>query len=129
LDKKTIYGWTLNKEGPGVYPGPFRKNYIFLATARIDITTAGINITATRINHAAATRINNIATGFRDFSIRTFCLFGFCIVTHTITPFISAGSAPFSANLMRCHSYDGKTALNMASKTHNFKEPRIFKTQ
>jgi hypothetical protein len=75
LDKKTIYGWALNKKGPGAYPGPFRKNYIFLATARIDITTTGINITATRINNAAATRINNIATGFRDFSIRTFGIF------------------------------------------------------
>jgi len=68
-------GPELIKKGPGVHPGPLKKNYIFLATARIDITTAGINITATRINNATATRINNIATGFRDFSIRTFGMF------------------------------------------------------
>jgi hypothetical protein len=70
------------KKGPGIHPGPFKINNVFLttaridiATARIDIATAGINITATRINDMAAARINDIATGFRDFSIRTFGMF------------------------------------------------------
>ena len=63
------------KKGPGIYPGPFRKNNVFLTTARIDIATAGIDITATRINNTATTWINDIATGFRDFSIRTFGMF------------------------------------------------------
>jgi hypothetical protein len=67
--------WWQTQKRAGIYPGPFRKNYIFLATARIDITTAGINIAATGINHTAATGINDIATGFRDFSIRTFGMF------------------------------------------------------
>ena len=66
---------TCIKKGPGIHPGPFRKNNISLTTARIDIATAGINITATRINNMAAARINDIATGFRDFSIRTFGMF------------------------------------------------------
>ena len=86
--------WT-NKKGPRVYPGPFKKNNLFLTTARIDITTTGINITATRINNATATRINNTATGFRDFSIRTFGMFWFCIVTHTITPFFQQATPHF----------------------------------
>jgi len=63
------------KKGPGIHPGPFRINNVFLTTARIDIATAGINITATRINDMAAARINDITTGFRDFSIRTFGMF------------------------------------------------------
>jgi len=63
------------KKGPRIHPGPFIKNNVFLTTARIDIATARINITATRINNMAAARINDIATGFRDFSIRTFGMF------------------------------------------------------
>jgi hypothetical protein len=63
------------KKGPGIHPGPFRKNNVFLTTARIDIATARINIAATRINNMAAARINDIATGFRIFSIRTFGMF------------------------------------------------------
>lgn len=114
----------LIKKGPGIHPGPFLKNYIFLATARIDITTAGVNITATKINHAAATRINNIATGLRGFSIRTFGIFWFFIVTHTITPFVSAGNAPFPANLRRCYKDTRKTGQYMALKPHYFKKNR-----
>ena len=65
-----------SKKRTGTYPGPFTKNNLFLTTARIDIATTGINITATRINNnTAAARINDIATGIRDFSIRTFGLF------------------------------------------------------
>jgi len=56
-------------------PVLLKKNNLFLTTARIDITTTGINITATRINNTAAARINDKATGFRDFSIRTFGMF------------------------------------------------------
>jgi len=54
-------------------PGPFRKNNIFLTAARIDITTARIDITTARINdNPAAARIDDITTGIRYFSIRTF---------------------------------------------------------
>jgi hypothetical protein len=68
-------GHKTNKKGPGKHPGPFKKNNLFLTTARIDIATTGINITATKINNTAAARINNIKTGFRDLSIRTFGMF------------------------------------------------------
>jgi hypothetical protein len=46
--------------------------HFILTAARIDIATAGINVTATRINNTAAARIDDITTGIRDFSIRTF---------------------------------------------------------
>ena len=72
LDKKTIYGWALKKRTE-TYPGPFSLKYVLLTAAGIDIATARVDITATRINNnTAAARINDITTGIRDFSIRTF---------------------------------------------------------
>jgi hypothetical protein len=61
------------KKGPGFIPNPF-ECYLYLTTARIDITTR-INVTTAGINYVAATRINYIATGFRGFSIRTIGIF------------------------------------------------------
>jgi hypothetical protein len=57
------------KKGPGFIPNPF-ECYLYLTTARIDITTR-INVTTAGINYVAATRINYITTGFRDFTIRS----------------------------------------------------------
>jgi hypothetical protein len=49
--------------------------YNYLTATRIDITTAGINVTAAEINRIATTRIHYKTTGFRNFSIRTLCIF------------------------------------------------------
>jgi hypothetical protein len=65
----------INKKKDREFIPVLLKNNLFLTTARIDVTTAGINITTTRINYNSATRINYTATGFRDFSIRTFGMF------------------------------------------------------
>ena len=61
-----------SKKRTGTYPGPLSSKYVFLTAARIDIATAGINVTSTRINNTATARIDYITTGIRDFSIRTF---------------------------------------------------------
>jgi len=62
-----------SKRGPGFIPDPF-EYYLYLTTARIDITTR-INVTTAGINYVATTRIDYITTGSRGFSIRTIGIF------------------------------------------------------
>lgn len=76
----------IKKKGPGFIPDPL-EYYLYLTTARIDITTR-INVTIAGINCVAATRIDYITAGFRGFSIRTIGIFWFFMITHTITSFI-----------------------------------------
>jgi hypothetical protein len=59
---KSRYESLKSKKGSGFIPDPL-EYYLYLTTARIDITTR-ISVTTAGINYVAATRIDYITTGF-----------------------------------------------------------------